>query len=54
MEDLRFYPNSSIAEIANRLPNVEYNDLEKMVRKMAQEGEIIPIGGRKYRKYSVN
>ena len=53
LEDLRFYPNSSIAEIANRLPDVEYNDLEKMVRKMAQEGEIIPIGGRKYRKYSV-
>ena len=53
LEDLRFYPNSSIAEIANRLPDVEYNDLEKMVRKMAQEGEIVPIGGRKYRKYSV-
>lgn len=53
LEDLRFYPYSSIAEIANRLPDVEYNDLEKMVRKMAQEGEIVPIGGRKYRKYSV-
>ena len=53
LEDLRFYPNSSIAEIANRLPDVEYNDLEKMVRKMAQEAEIVPIGGRKYRKYSV-
>ena len=53
LEDLRFYPNSSIAEIANRLPDVEYNDLEKMVRKMAREGEIVPIGGRKYRKYSV-
>lgn len=53
LEDLRFYPNSSIAEIANRLPDVEYYDLEKMVRKMAQEGEIVPIGGRKYRKYSV-
>ena len=53
LEDLRFYPNSSIAEMANRLPDVEYNDLEKMVRKMAQEGEIVPIGGRKYRKYSV-
>lgn len=53
LEDLRFYPNSSIAEISNRLPDVEYNDLEKMVRKMAQEGEIVPIGGRKYRKYSV-
>lgn len=53
LEDLRFYPNSSIAEIANRLPDVEYYDLEKMVRKMAQAGEIVPIGGRKYRKYSV-
>ena len=53
MEDLRFYPNSTIAEMANRLPDVEYSELEKMVRIMARKGEIIPIGGRKYRKYAV-
>lgn len=53
LEDLRFYPNSSIAEIANRLPDVAYGDLEKAVRKMARNKEILPIGGRKFRRYSV-
>lgn len=50
LEDSRFYPNSSITEMANRLPDVEYADLEKMVRTMARKEEIIPIGGRKYRR----
>lgn len=53
LEDLRFYPNSSISEIANRLPDVEFADLEKTVREMAKRGEIKPIGGRKYRKYTI-
>lgn len=53
LEDLRFYPHSTIADIANRLPDVEYSDLEKMVRNMARRGEITPIGGRKFRKYTV-
>ena len=52
LEDLRFYPNSSIAEMATRLPDVEYAELEKTVRAMARNAEIKPIGGRKYRKYS--
>ena len=51
LEDLRFYPNSSIAEMATRLPDVEYVELAKTVHKMAQKGEIMPIGGRKYRRY---
>ena len=51
LEDLRFYPNSSIAEMVTRLPDVEYVDLEKMVRTMARKEEIIPLGGRKYRRY---
>ena len=50
-EDLRFYPNSSIAEMATRLPDVEYAELEKTVRQMARKGEITPIGSRKYRRY---
>ena len=46
LEDLRFYPNSSIAEMATRLPDVEYAELEKTVRAVARNAEIKPIGGR--------
>ena len=53
-EDLRFHPESSIAEIGSRLPDVNRKDLEEMVRKMASAGEITTIGGRKYRKYALN
>lgn len=53
LEDLRFYPSSSIAEMATRLPEVEYAELEKTVRKMARKEEITPIGSRKYRRYRV-
>ena len=52
-EDLRFHPESTMAEIGSRLPDVNMKDLEAFVRKMASNGEILPIGGRKYRKYSL-
>ena len=52
-EDLRFHPESTMAEIGSRLPDVNMKDLEAFVRKMASNGEILPIGGRKYRKYSI-
>lgn len=52
-EDLRFHPESTMAEIGSRLPDVNMKDLEALVRKMATDGEILPIGGRKYRKYSL-
>lgn len=52
-EDLRYHPESTIAEIASRLPEVNMKDLETLVRKMAVNGEISPIGGRKFRKYSL-
>ena len=53
-EDLRFHPESTIAEIGSRLPDVNRKDLEEMVRKMASTGEITPICGRKFRKYALN
>lgn len=53
-EDLRYHPNSTMAEIANRLPDVDYTELTKMVGKMVKKDEIIPIGGRKYRKYTLS
>lgn len=53
-EDLRYHPNSTMAEISNRLPDVVFAELAKMVSKMVKNDEIIPIGGKKYRKYSLS
>ena len=52
-EDLRYHPNSTMSEISKRLPDVEYIELEKMVRMMVKDGKIIPLGGRKYRRYTL-
>ena len=53
LEDLKFHPQSLLSEMADRLPDVSFGELEKMVRNMAKEGEINPIGGRKYRRYEL-
>jgi ATP-dependent DNA helicase RecG len=53
-EDLKYHPNSLLAEMATRLPDVDYSELEKMVRTMAKDGEITPLGGRKFRRYKLN
>lgn len=53
-EDLRYHPNSTMAEIANRLPDVEFTELTKMVGRMVKNDEIVPIGGRKYRTYTLS
>ena len=50
-EDLRFHPNSLWSDIAKRLPDVDTNELQKTIRKMAIEGLIIYTPSRKYRKY---
>lgn len=54
LEDLKYHSNSLLSEIATRLPDVDYMELERMVRTMAKDGEITPIGGRKYRRYKLN
>ena len=52
-EDLRFHPESLLSEIAKRLPDVQFSDLERMTREMAKNGELKTSGGRRYRKYSI-
>ena len=52
-EDLRFHPLSMVAEISNRLPDVDLNEIRANIRKMALDGELITEGGRKFRKYSL-
>lgn len=50
-EDLRYHPYSSMAEIAKRLPDVDFKELQKMVRKMVTINRLNATEGRKYRKY---
>lgn len=54
LEDLKYHSNSLLSEMATRLPDVDYMELERMVRTMAKNGDITPIGGRKYRRYKLN
>ena len=54
LEDLKYHSNSLLSEMATRLPDVDYIELERKVRTMAKDGEITPIGGRKYRRYKLN
>lgn len=52
-QDLKYHPKSLISEMSLRLPDIPYADLQKKVRKMASEGELVYEGGRKYRRYSL-
>lgn len=54
LEDLKYHSNSLLSEMATRLPDVDFSELERMVRTMAKDGEITPVGGRKYRRYKLN
>ena len=51
LEDLKNHPMSMIDEMAYRLPDVDFDELQKMVRKMATNGEISHDNSRRYRRY---
>ena len=51
IEDLKAHPMSMMDEIANRLPDVGFVDLQNMVRGMASNNEIQHDSSRRYRKY---
>lgn len=51
LEDLKNHPMSMIDEMAYRLPDVDFDELQKMVRKMAINGEISHDNSRRYRRY---
>lgn len=53
LEDLKYHPWSTTSQISNRLPDVEYSDLQKVIRSMAQDKEISIRGGRKFREYNL-
>ena len=52
-QDLNFHPRSLVTEMSVRLPDISFIELQKYVRKMATDGEIVYEGGRKYRRYSL-
>ena len=53
LEDLRMHPKSLMSEIAERLPDVELNELRKMIYKMVGH-ELATTGGRTYRRHELS
>lgn len=53
LQDLKYHPKSLISEMSVRLPDIPLTELQKKVRKMTTDGELIYEGGRKYRRYSL-
>lgn len=51
LEDLRFHPDSRWSDVANRLPDVDADELQRTIRKMALNGDILSTASRKYRRY---
>lgn len=52
VEDLRAHPKSKISEIASRLPEVDLQELRKMVYSMV-DVELITEGARTDRRYTL-
>lgn len=52
-QDLKYHPKSLVSEMSLRLPDIPYIELQKKVRKMTIDGELVYEGGRKYRRYSL-
>ena len=50
-EDLRNYPDSLLAEISSRLPDVEHKDIQKTVYNMVRKNEIESHGSKTYKRY---
>ncbi|MDY0078678.1 MAG: ATP-binding protein [Bacteroidales bacterium] len=49
--DLQIYPVSSLREIHNRNPDVNYKDLQKIIYKMVKDGILSHSPDKTYRKY---
>lgn len=50
-EDLKYHPKSLWSDVAERLPDVNKEELQRMIRQMAKSGEINADEGRKFRRY---
>ncbi len=53
IEDLRLHPDSLRAEINERLPDADVNDIKKALYLMVKKGLLSTSGGKTYRKYKL-
>ena len=49
--DLKVYPKSSIKEIHQRIPDVNYKDLQKSIYQMVKSKVLLHTPDKTYRKY---
>lgn len=54
LEDLKYNSNSSMKEIQSRLVEVFPKDIQKIVYRLVEKGEIITKGGNRNRTYSIS
>ncbi len=50
-EDLKIHPNSSKADIASRIPDINLKAIQKVLYKGVENGELLKEGGNKNRTY---
>lgn len=53
IEDLELYPGSSIRQIHKRLEDINFQDIQKAVYTITDEGILTPEGNKRYRVYRV-
>jgi ATP-dependent DNA helicase RecG len=51
--DLRNYPDSSIAEIFERIKDIDIKEIRKTVYRLVEQGSIVSFGANKLRKYKL-
>lgn len=51
LTDIKNYPNSSISEIDSRIKDVSKKELQKVVYKLVENGDVDATGSKTYRKY---
>ena len=52
-EDIKHYPNSKISEIKERIKDVDIREIRKILYAGVQSGDLIPIGSKTNRAYSL-
>jgi ATP-dependent DNA helicase RecG len=52
--DLTNHPQSSISEIASRLPDVDRKDIQRLIYKMVEDKQLVVQGARTNRRYSIS
>ena len=52
-EDLRLHPDSTISEIAERLPDVDRKDIQRQVYNMTRQSLLTTTGSKTNRRYTL-